>query len=178
MRSASSSLPSQWMKKWPLSCSCRSLWGARPRLVRAGDEEFDSHPAATLFMTGACWLTSAQWMAKSNKKLPLPSPAPPKPSNRHCMASHKCHWTEGCLPQCGKVLKSPRAKSGNGMTPNEPYLGIRGLLEFGGGVRTPPPDLRFRNLLKSATWQFSYLYPSGTSAKDPTCHQFRVEISS
>ena len=31
------------------------------------------------------------------------------------------------------------------------YLGIRDDLEFGRGVRTPPPDLRFRNLLKSAT---------------------------
>jgi hypothetical protein len=50
-----------------------------------------------------------------------------------------------------KALKSPRTKNGNGVTPDEPYLGIRGLLESGGGVRTPPPDLRFRNLLKSAT---------------------------
>ena len=35
--------------------------------------------------------------------------------------------------------------------PEEPYLGIGKRLEFGRGVRTPPPDLRFRKLLKSAT---------------------------
>jgi len=34
------------------------------------------------------------------------------------------------------------------MTPDEPYLGVQGLLESGEGVCTPPPDLRFRNLLK------------------------------
>jgi len=50
-----------------------------------------------------------------------------------------------------KALKSLRTENGNGMTPDEPYLGVRGLLESGGGVCTPPPDLRFRNLLKSAT---------------------------
>jgi hypothetical protein len=33
---------------------------------------------------------------------------------------------------------------------DEPYLDVREDLEFGGGVATPPPDLRFRNLLKSA----------------------------
>ena len=51
-------------------------------------------------------------------------------------------------------------------------------LEFEGRVPTPPSNSRFRKLLKSATWQIWDLYPSGTSAKDPTCHQFGFENSS
>jgi len=50
--------------------------------------------------------------------------------------------------------KAPLSKTGNGivgMRADEPYLGIGRRLEFGRGVRTPPPDLRFRNLLNSAT---------------------------
>ena len=62
----------------------------------------------------------------------------------------------GCLHQHGKALKSLQAKSGNGMAPNEPYLGIRGLLEFGGGVHTSSLNLKFRNLLKSTIWQFEF----------------------
>jgi len=31
----------------------------------------------------------------------------------------------------GKVLKILQAKNGNGMTPDEPYLGVGGLLESG-----------------------------------------------
>ena len=34
---------------------------------------------------------------------------------------------------------------------DEPYMGIGKYLEFGGGVRTLPPNLKFRKLLKSAT---------------------------
>ena len=61
---------------------------------------------------------------------------------------------------------------------NAPYLDTESDLEFGRGVATPSSNLRFRNLLKSATWQFWDLYPSGISAKDPTCHKFRFENSS
>ena len=45
--------------------------------------------------------------------------------------------------------KEPMSQKWQRDDTNEPYLGIRGLLEFGGGY--PPPDLRFRNLLKNAT---------------------------
>ena len=111
--------------------SCRRLWGARPRLLGTADDDFDSHLAATLFYHWSrCWPTSAHWTVKSNKKLSLLSPAPAKPSNRHCLASCKCCWTEVASLN---TLKSPRDKNGNGMTPDEPYLGIRGVLESGGG---------------------------------------------
>ena len=33
---------------------------------------------------------------------------------------------------------------------DEPYLDLQEDLDFGRGVATPPPDLRFRYLLKSA----------------------------
>ena len=100
--------------------------------------------SATLFITGADEgrLLRNEWWNLTRNYLCRPQLAPAKPLNRHCMTSRK-----QSLP--------PRAKNGNGMTPDEPYLDIGGLLESGRGVRTPPPpDLRFRNLLKSATWQF------------------------
>ena len=34
---------------------------------------------------------------------------------------------------------------------DEPYMGVGKCLEFGGGVGTLPPNLKFRKLLKSAT---------------------------
>ena len=65
-------------------CSCRRL-GCE---AKAADERDWRPPGCnTSYQGSRCWPTSAQWTAKSNKKLPLPSLAPAKPLNRHCMAS-------------------------------------------------------------------------------------------
>jgi len=80
--------------------------------------------------------------------------------------------------QRGRDEELALSKNGNGKRRNKPYLGVERCLEFGRRVGTLLPNLRFRMLLKSATCQFWNLYPSGTSARDPTCQRFEVENSS
>jgi len=122
------------MKKWPLSCLCRRLWGARPRLLRAGDEEFDSHLAATLFITRADvgWLLhNERWNITrdclchpqlfSNPRTDTPWQAVSVVEQR----SPSSTW---------ESTKEPASQKRQRDDTDEPYLGIRGLLEFGGGV--------------------------------------------
>ncbi|KAF8798185.1 hypothetical protein BYT27DRAFT_7246924 [Phlegmacium glaucopus] len=67
---------------------------------------------------------------------------------REGVQSSSLHGTALAMGRRGRDDKHLSSKKGNGMGPEEPYLGIASVLESGGGVDTLSPNLRFR---KNAT---------------------------